>query len=254
MGAAQPFDGRIRATGVVQRLGGREILHGVDLDVGPGVHGLLGPNGAGKTTLLRILATVARPVAGKVLLAGHNIQASSERMAARRSLGYLPQDFVFYPRFTALETVEYVAWLRGLSPTSIRASAETALDNVGLSSAAGLRMRKLSGGMVRRVGIAQAIVSTPSILLLDEPTTGLDPAQRIEFRQLVRTLGERSAVLLSTHLIDDVGAACDRVAVIDGGKLRFTGTVREFEGHEQPDMPGDSVLERAYAAVLQERA
>jgi ABC-2 type transport system ATP-binding protein len=240
----------IVADSVEQRLGGRTILHGVDLHIERGVFGLLGPNGAGKTTLIRILATVTRPSAGSISILGQSLGDRGSLRTIRRSIGYLPQSFSFYRRFTALDTVEYVGWLKEVPPGELRARALKALEQVGLADRATAQMQRLSGGMVRRVGIAQALVNDPDVLLLDEPTTGLDPAQRIEFRNLVRRLAERSTVLLSTHLVEDVAAVCDRVAVLDDGVIRFTGTSAELEARAGPGSVGDSRLERGFIAVV----
>lgn len=137
------------------------VLHGVDLSIAPGVFGLLGPNGAGKTTLIRILATVARPASGEVSILGQDVRSTVHLRAIRRGLGYLPQQFSFYRRFSALDTVEYVGWLKEVPSGELRARASEALELVGLANSAGTQMRKLSGGMARRVGIAQAIVNHP---------------------------------------------------------------------------------------------
>jgi ABC-2 type transport system ATP-binding protein len=209
------------------------------------VHGLLGPNGAGKTTLMRVLATVARPDHGVVRLLG-----TDDLRAVRRQLGYLPQTFGFYPRFTAREFVEYFAWLKEVPPHRIPVAVDRALERVGLLDRADDRMKALSGGMQRRVGIAQAIVNDPRLLLLDEPTAGLDPEQRVDFRALLRELGVDTCVLVSTHLVEDVAMACERVSLVDGGRLVFTGTPERLAAAGGDDDVGDSAIERGYTAVL----
>ncbi|MCW3817732.1 ABC transporter ATP-binding protein [Micromonospora sp. DR5-3] len=230
--------------------GKRVVLDGLDLELGPGVHGLLGPNGAGKTTLTRVLATVLRPDRGDVRLLGHRIDDHSGLRQARRRLGYLPQTFGFYPRFTVREFVEYFAWLKEMPPARIPLAVDRAIERVGLLDRADDRMKQLSGGMLRRAGIAQAIVNDPRLLLLDEPTAGLDPEQRVQFRALLREVGLDVVVLVSTHLVEDVVAACTRVSVVDGGRLVFTGLPDELIGTGGDSDSGDSPIERGYTAVL----
>ena len=230
---------------LIVRYGRRTVLNGLDLTLGPGVHGLLGPNGAGKTTLMRVLATVARPTSGSVRLLG-----TDDLRTIRRQLGYLPQTFGFYPRFTAREFVEYFAWLKEMPRHRIPVAVDRALERVGLLDRADDRMRTLSGGMQRRVGIAQAIVNDPRLLLLDEPTAGLDPEQRVEFRALLRELGVDACVLVSTHLVEDVAMACQQVSLVDGGRLVFTGTPEGLAAAGGEGDVGDSAIERGYTAVL----
>jgi ABC-2 type transport system ATP-binding protein len=212
--------------------GSRSVLNDVSVTFGRGVTGLLGPNGAGKTTLLSILATIAEPTSGELHYKGNAIRRDKDRQEIRRHLGFLPQNFEFFPQFTALETVEYIALLRGVPCTESRASSMAALGRVGLEDEAFRKVRKLSGGQQRRVGIAQAIVNSPSLLLLDETTVGLDPRQRIAFRHLIRDLGEDAAVVVSTHLVEDVAAACSRVVVLRDGELIFDHTPCRWHGSE----------------------
>ncbi|WP_435124054.1 ABC transporter ATP-binding protein [Micromonospora tulbaghiae] len=240
----------VSAEGLRVAYGKRVVLDGLDLDLGPGVHGLLGPNGAGKTTLTRVLATVLRPDRGDVRLLGHRIDDHSGLRQARRRLGYLPQTFGFYPRFTVREFVEYFAWLKEMPPARIPLAVDRAIERVGLLDRADDRMKHLSGGMLRRAGIAQAIVNDPRLLLLDEPTAGLDPEQRVQFRALLREVGLDAVVLVSTHLVEDVVAACTRVSVVDGGRLVFTGLPDELIATGGDSDSGDSPIERGYTAVL----
>lgn len=215
----------VRAEGLRKAYGGVEALAGVDLDLRPGVTGLLGPNGAGKSTLLRILATLLAPSSGSVRVGKWDPTSLSERVEVRRRLGYLPQELGLYPRFTVFEFVDYLAILKELKePKQRHRRVQAALDAVDLGDVAGRKLRTLSGGMRRRVGIAQAIVADPDLLLLDEPTTGLDPQQRARFRELVADLGQRHTVLLSTHLVEDVAAVCQAVVVLEGGRVRLAGT------------------------------
>ncbi|MFJ4579077.1 ATP-binding cassette domain-containing protein [Streptomyces echinatus] len=214
-------------SGVTVRYGATVALDDVSLAFPAGVTGLLGPNGAGKSTLLSLLSTARTPRSGTVTLLG---EQASGRAAGRlrRRIGVLPQSFGFYPRFTVLEFTEYAAWLRRVPAAQRRERAVEALRLVQMDQHADRRMGALSGGMLRRVGIAQTMVNEPSLVLLDEPTVGLDPAQRVGFRSLIRQLGDRCAVVMSTHLAEDVAHVCDRVAVLLAGTVRFTGTVAEL--------------------------
>jgi ABC-type multidrug transport system ATPase subunit len=234
------------------------VVSGLDVDLGVGVHGLLGPNGAGKTTVVRALATVLAPAAGALELLGASAHAGGDLRAPRRALGYLPQQFGYYKRFTVREFVEYLAWLKEMPARDIPAAVQRALDRVALSDQADSRMKTLSGGMLRRVGIAQAIVNEPTLLLLDEPTTGLDPEHRQQFRSLLRDLGTHSCVVIATHLFADVAVACSEVLVLDDGQLLFQGAPADLAGQadltgtagDDPDRTAASDLERGYTALL----
>ncbi len=227
----------------------RRVLDGLSLELGTGVHGLLGPNGTGKTTLVRVLATVLKPDSGRVELLGRDRADRAERVEVRRRLGYLPQDFGYYPAFTVREFVEYIAWLKQVPSARLPRAVDEALEKVELSDRADSKMRTLSGGMLRRAGIAQAIVNTPELLLLDEPTAGLDPEQRVGFRTLLRTLGETASVVVSTHLVEDVASACTGVVLLVDGRVAFTGSPAELAG-AGADGEGDTPSERGYLALL----
>jgi ABC-2 type transport system ATP-binding protein len=241
----------IELMSVSRSFGRNKAVDAVSLEAGPGVLGLLGPNGAGKTSLLRVLATVLPPSSGEIRLLERDPGRIADRREIRRRLGYLPQTLGYYPAFTVVEFVEYFALLKEVPPARVPKAVAAAVERVDLGAKAKSRLRTLSGGMLRRVGIAQAIVNDPDLLLLDEPTAGLDPEQRVGFRALLRLLGEASTVVVSTHLVEDVGAACSEVALMDAGHLVFRGTPAELvargEGHEV----GDAPLERGYSAVLQ---
>lgn len=247
----QPGGINVLARGVSQRFGRTTVLEGIDLSVGPGVFGLLGPNGAGKTTLLRTLATVISPATGTLRLLGFDPTDGGERRALRRKLGYLPQQLGYYPNFTVAEFVEYFALLKEVPAGEVNQSVATAIRQVGLEDRARAKLKTLSGGMLRRVGIAQAIVNEPELLLLDEPTTGLDPEQRVSFRALLREIGQSRTVVVSTHLVEDVGAACSEVAVMDKGRIVFHGSPRELIARDDGAAAGDSALERGYTRILQ---
>jgi ABC-type multidrug transport system ATPase subunit len=223
---------------------------GVDLSIGHDVFGLLGPNGAGKTTLLRTLATVLQPDSGSVRLLDRDPANHRDRREIRRRLGYLPQTLSYYPAFTVTEFVEYFALLKEMPRSTIPGAVERAIERVGLAGRARSRLRTLSGGMLRRAGIAQAIVNDPGLLLLDEPTAGLDPEQRVEFRTLLRELGAQATVIVSTHLVEDVGTACTQVALMLSGRIVFTGTPGQLAARGSDSAPGDAPLERGYTTVL----
>ncbi|MET7455220.1 ABC transporter ATP-binding protein [Streptomyces sp. NPDC005574] len=245
---------QIQATGLKVRVGRKRMaVDGLDLSLGTGVHGLLGPNGAGKTSLIRALATVLRPAEGTLELLGESVGGAGGYRALRRRIGYLPQEFGYYKRFTVREFVEYMAWLKEVPKADIPGAVQRAVERVGLADRADEKMKTLSGGMVRRVGIAQAIVNDPAILLLDEPTVGLDPAQRLRFRELLQELGQDTCVLVSTHLVEDVAAACTHVVLLTEGRLVFQGAPDELAALGGPDDVGDSPLERGYSALLQNR-
>jgi ABC-2 type transport system ATP-binding protein len=170
--------------------------------------------------------------------------------SVRRRLGYLPQQFGYYPRFTVREFVEYFAWLKEMPSASVPTAVDRAIERVGLLDRADDKLKKLSGGMVRRVGIAQAIVNDPDLLLLDEPTAGLDPEQRVGFRELLREIGVDACVLISTHLVEDVTAASTHVTLLNGGRAVFHGTPDELSAAGDGTSGGDSPIERGYTAIL----
>ncbi|HEX5166490.1 MAG TPA: ABC transporter ATP-binding protein [Thermomicrobiales bacterium] len=236
--------------GLTQRFGRTTVLDGLDLRVGTGVFGLLGPNGAGKTTLLRTLATIIRPKAGSLRLLGHDPGSDHERRLLRRRLGYLPQQLGYYPNFTVAEFVEYFALLKEMPNDEVRPAVARAIARVGLEERGRSKLKTLSGGMLRRVGIAQAIVNDPDLLLLDEPTAGLDPEQRVVFRTLLREIGTDATVIVSTHLVEDVAAACTEVALLSSGRIAFRGTPEELTLLGEGYTVGDSPLERGYSRAL----
>ena len=221
----------VTVAGVTKRFGTTTALAGVDLSLGPGVTGLLGPNGAGKTTLLRIVATVLTPDAGRVTAFGADPATAAARLDIRRRLGYMPQEPGYHAGFSAFDFVDYVAILKEWADRRSRhEEVRRVLGLVGLEQVMHTKIRRLSGGMRRRVGIAQTLIGSPDLLVLDEPTAGLDPEQRLRFRELLSAQAERSIVLLSTHQTDDVAALCQRVVVLLSGEVRFDGTPRELAG------------------------
>ena len=240
----------IELSDITRKFGRNTAVDGVNLEAGPGVFGLLGPNGAGKTSLLRMLATVLPPSSGKLRLLDRDPGRPATRREIRRRLGYLPQNLGYYPSFTVVEFIEYFALLKEMPPRTVPKAVAAAVETVDLGSKAKAKLRTLSGGMLRRVGIAQAIVNDPELLLFDEPTAGLDPEQRVAFRALMRDLGQRATVIVSTHLVEDVGAACSEVALMSEGKIVFRGTPAELTARGEGHGVGDAPLERGYTAIL----
>jgi ABC-2 type transport system ATP-binding protein len=214
--------------------GGVQALRDVTLDIGPGMFGLLGPNGAGKSTLMKILATLLDPDAGSVRFDG--IDLLREKEAVREIVGYLPQDFGFYPSFTARKMLDYFASLRGMhAGAGRRARVDELLGRVNLLEAADRKVGGFSGGMRQRLGIAQALIARPKLLIVDEPTAGLDPEERLRFHNLLAEISQEIVVLLSTHIVSDVAVLCSRMAVINRGQIVANTTpgeaVSRLEGH-----------------------
>lgn len=201
-------------------------LAGVDLDVPHGLFGLLGPNGAGKSTLMKVLAGLLEPTSGEVQLDGHDILRDPAHVHAR--LGYLPQDFGFYPNLNGAAMLEYLLRLKGVeAPGGMKALVASLLERVNLSFAAKRKLKGYSGGMRQRLGIAQAIAGDPALLIVDEPTAGLDPEERHRFYRLLAELASDRTVLLSTHIVEDVAVLCPRFAVISAGRLVANTTPAE---------------------------
>ena len=215
--------------GATKSFGRTTALDSVDLEAGPGVTGLLGPNGAGKTTLLRMIATVLAPDRGNVTLLGRDPSRPDDRTRIRERLGYLPQDAGFHRGFTVFEFIDYVAILKKMTDRRARHDeVRRVITLTGLAPVSAKRIRALSGGMRRRVGLAQALLGDPDLLVLDEPTVGLDPEQRLRFREMISHAGEGRTVVMSSHQTEDIIALCTRIAVIHQGRARFTGTPTEL--------------------------
>jgi ABC-2 type transport system ATP-binding protein len=214
---------------------GKRALDSVDLDIGSGMFGLLGPNGAGKTTLMKILVTLMKPSSGDVSVG--ELDLVKNRREIRAMLGYLPQEFRFFSKLKTWEFLDYVASLSGLRETKKRKLAvDEMLEQVGLFDVRDRMAGKLSGGMKRRLGIAQALIGSPKIIVVDEPTTGLDPEERIRFRNLIADMQHRDVtVILSTHIVGDISSTCNDVALLHEGKVVYKGApeelVRMARGH-----------------------
>lgn len=227
-----PTSFNCRISNVTKRFGRTTALDDVSFSIdATGVTGLLGPNGAGKTTLLRILATVLAPDSGSVSVLGRDPSTSSGRRAIRRQLGYMPQETGFHRRLTAFAFLDYVAVLKEITARNDRdREVGRVLGLVDLEDRANTRIHALSGGMRRRLALAQALLGDPRILVLDEPTAGLDPEQRMRLRDLLSHVGEERTVVISTHQTDDVAALCHRVLVLGGSRIRFDGAPAELAG------------------------
>lgn len=198
----------------------------VSLRITPGVWGLLGANGAGKTTLMRMIAGIMEPSSGKIYYNGIPIKELKE--SYRNVFGYLPQDFGFYPEFSVKDYLEYVAALKGLTVNDSKRKIDELLERLTLSHVKNKKIAKLSGGMKRRVGIAQALLNDPEVLILDEPTSGLDPGERVRFRNLLSEFAHDRIVLISTHIVSDVEYIATQNAIMKNGKLLSTGTTEEL--------------------------
>lgn len=208
---------------LTKRYAQKSAVQGLSLTLGEGVYGLLGANGAGKTTLMRMLCGILEPTEGRVLCGGMDIRALGEEY--RALLGYLPQDFGYYPDFTAREFLLYIASLKGLDKRQAAGRADELLQEVGLADAAKKKIRIYSGGMKQRLGIAQAMLNDPQLLILDEPTAGLDPKERVRFRNLIADYARGRTVLLSTHIVSDVEYIADEILLLKQGRLLERGTV-----------------------------
>jgi ABC-type multidrug transport system ATPase subunit len=204
-------------------------LRGIDLNIGTGMFGLVGPNGAGKTTLMRILAGLINPSSGEVCVLDHNLNTPAGQHAVKAMLGYLPQELGLYPNLTAREFLNYVATLKGVTNRSTRREQiNSALEKVRLADVADRQMKTYSGGMKRRVGIAQSILGQPKLLIVDEPTAGLDPEERVRLRNLLSDMAQDCTVILSTHIVEDISQSCNDLAVIAAGQVLFRGSPRDL--------------------------
>lgn len=206
--------------------GGVRALADITLDIGgSGMFGLLGANGAGKTTLMRIIAGLLQRSSGRVSVFGHDLSTFKGKQAAKATLGYLPQELGLYPNLNALEFLDYIAILKGINhPAERRQQVATALEKVRLTDAAKRPLKTFSGGMKRRVGIAQAILGNPRLVIVDEPTTGLDPEERVRLRNLLSEMAKDCTVILSTHIVEDISHSCNDLAVIEKGTVKYRGT------------------------------
>lgn len=207
---------------------GKKALTNVNLEIENGMFGLLGPNGAGKSTLMRILVTLMKPTHGKVSINGYDLMKN--RAEIRKMLGYLPQDFRFFTKLKTCEFLDYAAGLSGLNNKKERSEkVDEWLEKVGLFDVRDRKANKLSGGMKRRLGIAQALIGDPKIIIVDEPTTGLDPEERIRFRNILSDISQRDVIIiLSTHIVGDISSICQNLALLNKGSVEFKGSPEEL--------------------------
>ena len=208
---------------ITKQYGPKIAVDRISLTLRPGVAGLLGANGAGKTTLMRMLCGILRPTGGSISLDGLDVSTEGYRAA----LGYLPQDFGYYPSFTGLDFLLYMAALKGMERSHARQRSLELLELVGLSEVGRKKIRTYSGGMKQRLGIAQALLRQPKLLILDEPTAGLDPKERVRFRTIIQEQGKESIVLLSTHIVSDVEHIADRILMVKDGQIIYDGDVHD---------------------------
>ncbi len=220
---------KISIEGLNKIYGNNWALKDINLEIPNGMFGLLGPNGAGKSSLMRILVTLMKPTSGKVTINDH-LDLMKNRREIRAMLGYLPQDFRFFAKLKTWEFLDYTARLAGMKNKAKRNEAvDRMLEEVGLFEARDRNANRLSGGMKRRLGIAQALINDPKIIIVDEPTTGLDPEERIRFRNLLSQISTRDVIIiLSTHIVGDISSTCENVALLNRGKVVFTGSPEEL--------------------------
>ena len=205
--------------------GKKQALNGINLEIEKGMFGLLGRNGAGKTTLMKSIATLHSVSSGDITVCGINISESSK---IREMIGYLPQDFSMYSNMSAYEAMDYLGVLSGLDKKTRKERIPELLSKVNLNNNMKIKVKDMSGGMRRRLGIAQAILHNPKVLIVDEPTAGLDPEERVRFRNLLSEIADDRIVILSTHIVGDIESTCENIAVMDEGKIIFKGTVTEL--------------------------
>jgi ABC-2 type transport system ATP-binding protein len=236
---------------LTKHYGSKIAVDCVSVALKPGIYGLLGENGAGKTTLMRMLCAILESTSGEVFLDGREIVSMG--VEYRDILGYLPQDFGYYPNYTAREFLLYMAALKGIPRDRAKKRAEELLEVAGLSEVAAKKIKTFSGGMKQRVGIAQALLNHPKLLILDEPTAGLDPKERVRFRNLISDYAADRIVILSTHIVSDIEAIADEVLLMKKGKLVSQGTVSELT-KEAEGKVWELTVSPAEAKSWQERA
>ena len=220
----------IKIENLNQFYGKKQALKDINLTIGTGMFGLLGRNGAGKTTLMKVLSTLLPKSEGRITVCERKIEQAKE---VRKITGYLPQEFSMYPNMSVYEAMDYLGVLSGLSRQQRKQRISELLERVNLKDSRKKKVKELSGGMKRRLGIAQAILHDPKVLIVDEPTAGLDPEERVRFRNLLCEIAEERIVILSTHIVGDVEATCENIAVLDRGELIYQGTVSELIGRAE---------------------
>ncbi len=219
------MDTKIEIRDLSKNFGKKQALHHINLEIGQGMFGLLGPNGAGKTTLMKVLATLTKKSSGKVEICGIPVEDCSQ---IRKIIGYLPQDFSMYGNMGAYEALDYLAVLSGMGREERAKKVPLMLEKVNLGGQHRTKVKAMSGGMKRRLGIAQAIIHDPKVIVVDEPTAGLDPEERVRFRNLLCEIAKDRIVILSTHIVGDIEATCENIAVLNHGEILFHGTVSQL--------------------------
>ncbi len=240
----------LKLNNIVHQFGRKRILQNISFSMTPGVYGLLGPNGAGKTTLMRIAADVLIPTSGQVLLNGKDKNAMGDEYRAQ--LGYLPQELGMYSHFTARDFLYYVAALKGLTKKEASDRMEVLVQTLNLTGELNKKCGKFSGGMKRRLGIAQALLNNPHVLILDEPTIGLDPMERIRFRNLISEISSERIVILSTHIVPDIDHIAKQVLLMGQGKLLRQGTISELTSELQGEV-WQAIIPSRQLAQIEER-
>ena len=215
---------------VTKNYSNTSVVNQISINFEPGVTGLLGANGAGKTTLMRMICGILKPTSGKITFQFENDMLNTAEEMYRDALGYLPQDFGYYPSFTGKEFLMYMAALKGIEKHAAKRKCKELLNVVNLEAVANKKIKTYSGGMKQRLGIAQAILNNPKILVLDEPTSGLDPKERVKFRNMIAELGKDSIVIFSTHIVSDVEHIADRILMMKEGSIIFDGKARDNQG------------------------
>ncbi len=216
----------LKIENVTKRYGDFEALKGVTLTIGPGVFGLLGPNGAGKSTLMRILTTLQTADSGEIF---YNEMSWKNRLQVQKIIGYLPQKFSLYKQLTVSECLTHLSVLKGIPASSGKQQIQNVLEQVNLLEVEHKKIGQLSGGMVRRVGIAQSLLGNPALIVVDEPTAGLDPEERVRFRQILQKIGRENTVILSSHIVEDIETICKNIAVLYKGKVLIQGNLEELK-------------------------
>lgn len=219
------MDTTIKISGLNKSFGSKRALKNIDLEVQKGMFGLLGPNGAGKTTLMKTIATLLKKNSGEVIVCNVPVEKSKK---IRELIGYLPQDFSMYGNMNVYEALDYLATLSGMSKRDRKSKVPEMLEKVNLGEQKKTKVKEMSGGMKRRLGIAQSMIHDPKVIIVDEPTAGLDPEERVRFRNLLCEIAKERIVLLSTHIVGDIEATCEEIAVLNHGEIAFRGTVREL--------------------------
>ena len=230
--------------------GRRVALDNVSAVCADSIVAILGPNGAGKSTLLRILASQSRPESGTFSVNDLDTATPRAKLAYRRKLGWMPQSLGMFGGYTCQELLRYVAWMREVPAAQVELAVADALELVNLTSQRAQKIKTLSGGMRQRVGLAQSVVNRPTTLILDEPTVGLDPRERSDFRQYLRRLSGSTQILLSTHLVDDVAALASEVLVLADGRVKFTGSIYDFAGTGESRTVTAGEVEAAYLKIM----